>query len=54
MGNKGLLSHLHTRKNLSFDQKWGKEPSRKVLNRILKLVLRNRVALFKEWELKVG
>jgi len=42
-----------TRQSLSFDQKWGKQPSRRLLTTILELVLHNRVTLLEEWEVKV-
>ena len=38
---------------LDFDLKWGKEPSRRVLEQLLGLVLEKRTALLEEWELKV-
>jgi hypothetical protein len=41
------------RGHLDFDRKWGKGPSRKLLELILALVLEKRTVLLEEWELKV-
>lgn len=40
-------------RHLDFDLKWGQRPPRKMLERLVGLVLENRVALLQEWEQKV-
>jgi hypothetical protein len=46
---------LHcTQSHLDFDKKWGREPSRKILEQLLRSVLQNHAGLLEEWELKVS